>query len=297
MGDCCVNLQKPENQSYCDFGEKSIQGLDKANNGLMIQKSNKSQLSKNSTESKIQIVQESSLDTRKEERKNILNSPSQCGNVTNTSQLMQMTNDRVRETESRLKPFQRLTDVDNIGKKEWRPTICFDNGACYEGEWDVNTNKREGYGIQISIDGTKYEGYWKNDKMNGKGRLIHSDGDVYEGDWLNNKAHGIGIYVHYDNAKYEGEWNEDKQHGRGIETWPDGAKYEGNYYNGKKQGKGTFNWADGSSFVGDFENNNIHGNGVYIWADGRRFEGGWVNNKMHGSGVFTWPYGRKYEGE
>jgi len=39
-------------------------------------------------------------------------------------------------------------------------------------------------------DGSKYEGYWKNDMANGKGRLIHSDGDVYEGEWLNDKAHG-----------------------------------------------------------------------------------------------------------
>jgi len=38
------------------------------------------------------------------------------------------------------------------------------------------------------VDGSLYEGEWKNDMSNGKGRLIHSDGDVYEGEWVDNKA-------------------------------------------------------------------------------------------------------------
>ena len=42
---------------------------------------------------------------------------------------------------------------------------------------------RQGRGMLIWKDGSKYEGYWKNDMTDGKGRLIHSDGDVYEGEW------------------------------------------------------------------------------------------------------------------
>ena len=42
---------------------------------------------------------------------------------------------------------------------------------------------RDGRGIQIWLDGSRYEGYWKNNKANGHGRLIHADGDVYEGEW------------------------------------------------------------------------------------------------------------------
>lgn len=37
-------------------------------------------------------------------------------------------------------------------------------------------------------DGSRYEGYWKQDKANGRGRLIHADGDVYEGDWKDDKS-------------------------------------------------------------------------------------------------------------
>ena len=67
---------------------------------------------------------------------------------------------------------------------------------------NVDSNKRDGYGVQIWSDGSKYEGFWSNDKANGKGRLIHADGDVYEGEWLDDKAHGHGRYTHYDGAKY-----------------------------------------------------------------------------------------------
>lgn len=38
----------------------------------------------------------------------------------------------------------------------------------------------------IFVDGSIYEGEFKDDLYNGKGRLIHADGDVYEGDWFNN---------------------------------------------------------------------------------------------------------------
>ncbi len=55
-----------------------------------------------------------------------------------------------------------------------------ENGAIYIGNWD-NYGQRVFRGIQLWPDGSKFEGYWKNDKANGRGRLIHSDGDVYEG--------------------------------------------------------------------------------------------------------------------
>ena len=49
---------------------------------------------------------------------------------------------------------------------------------------------REGRGIQIWLDGSRYEGYWINNKANGFGRLIHADGDVYQGLWKEDKADG-----------------------------------------------------------------------------------------------------------
>ena len=128
--------------------------------------------------------------------------------------------------------------------------IKYENKSEYWGETKKSTKIRHGRGIQIWVDGTKYIGYWMNDKANKKGKLIHSNGDIYEGDWKDDKVEGFGIYLHVDGSKYEGQWKEDKQHGKGIETWIDGANYEGNYIEGKKQGFGIFKWNDGRT-LGD----------------------------------------------
>ena len=205
-------------------------------------------------------------------------------------------NPETKATEQRLGPFKYEDPSDMEKDLESKGAFELDNEAIYVGQWS-KAGLRHGRGIQTWPDGSKYEGYWKNDMANGKGRLIHADGDVYEGEWVDDKAHGYGTYTHMDGAQYTGQWKEDKQHGNGVETWPDGARYEGNYEYGKKHGHGKFHWADNSTYDGDFLNNNIHGKGIYIWSDGRKFEGEWKNNKMDGKGVFTWPDGRKYVGD
>lgn len=206
-------------------------------------------------------------------------------------------NEATRATEKQVGPFEWDEDESQYGADLIvRGPYELDNGAIYEGAWSKE-GLRQGRGVQVWHDGSKYEGYWSNDMANGRGRLIHADGDIYEGEWFNDKAHGRGTYIHIDGAKYTGEWLEDKQYGYGVETWSDGAIYEGNYEYGRKHGTGTFKWADNSIFIGEFFNNNIHGKGVYMWSDGRKYEGDWKNNKMHGNGMYTWADGRKYMGE
>ena len=171
-----------------------------------------------------------------------------------------------------------------------------DNCSIYLGQWN-NKNQRHGKGIQFWIDGSKYEGYWKNDMTNGKGRLIYGDGEAYEGEWINDKAEGKGKYINTQGSIYFGEWKDDMPHGRGEEKWIDGSVYIGYYENGKKHGKAKFNWTDGSYYEGEFFNNEINGFGKYVWSDGRSYEGFWKNNKMNGKGTFIWPNGKKYIGE
>ena len=213
-----------------------------------------------------------------------------------TTKFISVQNSKIQETEID-KLFSKYPPLNDGIKVEKRPTVEYENKAIYYGEWEKNSNKRHGRGIQMWTDGSRYEGYWKNDKANVSGKLLHSDGDIYEGEWLDDKAHGYGVYRHMDGAKYEGNWKEDKQDGKGKESWPDGASYEGEYKQGKKSGQGKFIWADGSVYEGQFEDNNINGKGIYIWGDKRQYIGDWKNNKMDGHGVFTWPDGRKYEGE
>jgi hypothetical protein len=40
---------------------------------------------------------------------------------------------------------------------------------------------REGKGSQNWVDGSKYVGDWKFNRVNGVGILYHADGDIYEG--------------------------------------------------------------------------------------------------------------------
>ena len=60
-------------------------------------------------------------------------------------------------------------------------SVEYENQAVYYGEWSQETKQRHGRGIQVWIDGSRYEGYWMKDKANKRGKLTHSDGDIYEG--------------------------------------------------------------------------------------------------------------------
>ena len=91
--------------------------------------------------------------------------------------------------------------LKSINQKFWKtlisllPCIC-----CYFSEGQILRTKtggleRSGFGKQIAMNGTIYEGQWLNDAMNGHGRLSHSSGDCYEGEFLDNQFHGIGTYT------------------------------------------------------------------------------------------------------
>lgn len=156
--------------------------------------------------------------------------------------------------------------------------------------------KKEGLGMLYLPDGSKYEGYFKNDEMDGKGRLVNSEGFYYEGEFKNNRANGYGKYANLDGTSYIGFWKDDKQNGYGEEFFSDGSKYEGNYIDGKKTGKGKFIWPGNSFFEGEFDNNDLQGFGEYHWRDGRVYYGEWKKNKMEGIGLFIWPDNKKYIG-
>lgn len=82
-------------------------------------------------------------------------------------------------------------------------------GIIYKGQWNKKLMIRDGVGVQLWPDGSKYEGIFRRGKANGKGRMTHSNGDVYEGEWKDDKAHGRGTFVDINNARYDGDWVED----------------------------------------------------------------------------------------
>ena len=122
--------------------------------------------------------------------------------------------------------------------------FIWNDGNSYDGE--IQNDLFNGFGIYEWGKNKKYEGNWKNGKMNGKGKILYSDGSFYEGDFIDNLRCGYGKYVWNKNKYYDGQWNNDKQNGKGIYNkngyivkgfWIDGKIISG--HNNRKNNKRT----------------------------------------------------------
>lgn len=174
----------------------------------------------------------------------------------------------ITKIQARLRIYIAIKTIKALLKEqEKESTKVYEDGSTYKGKIFFSFNmkgilrngKRESYGVLAYQDGSKYEGYWKNDQKSGKGKLISSNGNVYEGDWENDAANGKGVLVSQNGGRYEGFWKDDLQEGEGKEMFPDNSCYEGNYSQGLKNGKGIMKWPDGTSYEGDWLNNVIEG--------------------------------------
>lgn len=103
-----------------------------------------------------------------------------------------------------------------------------ENGAIYTGELN-QAGCREGRGIQVWPDGSKYEGYWLNDKVQGLGRMIFTNGDAFVGEWIDSRISGKGRYKHKNGTFILGLWKDNMPHDFCEETWSDGAHFMGHY--------------------------------------------------------------------
>ena len=97
----------------------------------------------------------------------------------------------------------RIKSNNNI---EWKKMTVLEDGTRYEGEWDIDSKQRCGFGIYVWTDGSLYEGMIKNGKAHGLGRLIHADGDVYEGEFVKGKREGQGKLTYATGQVSEGKW-------------------------------------------------------------------------------------------
>ena len=137
-----------------------------------------------------------------------------------------------------------------LKKREMRDILQMEDGSVYQGEWDIDSNQRDGRGVLIWPDGSRYEGHWKDDLMNGYGRLVKAQNTIYEGYWKGGKAHGKGY-----------EWNRAKNN-----------KYEGDFNQGVIEGQGKI-VAERREYVGQWYKNKMHGHGTMIWKDQRKYTG------------------------
>ena len=107
------------------------------------------------------------------------------GNCIEESEYENTIDKNVKEIEKILGPLRYKEEeyknkYKNVFKK---PPIKFqDEGSIYKGEWNIE-GKKHGYGILITKEGSKYEGFWKNDHLDGKGRFIEKRGNYYDGNF------------------------------------------------------------------------------------------------------------------
>ena len=163
---------------------------------------------------------------------------------------------------------------------------------------DLITTQFKTKGKKKYKDG-EYVGEFQNGLRDGKGTFYYYENNEYgrkkyEGDWKNDKIEGKGKMIWKTGQVYEGEWSNNLKEGKGIETYTDGAKYEGNFKNSKFEGKGVLYYANGDRYEGDFKNNNRHGSGItYYQRDGKigKSMGDFLDDKAIGKHVFLQPDG------
>ena len=111
-------------------------------------------------------------------------------------------------------------------------------------------------------------GYYIKGKKNGEGVFLYPDGSKYDGFWLNDLRNGWGTYTYPNGDTYEGEWVQGYRQGQGVYTYKDtGSRYEGTWFQGKMQERGRIVHSY-HSYIGNFEDNKPKGRGKYVFDSG-----------------------------
>jgi hypothetical protein len=98
-------------------------------------------------------------------------------------EMNELISENVQRVEAILKPFTPTEEELAKYKHVFvRGPILFNDGSVYKGSWNY-LGKKQGYGIYIRHLGSKYEGFWFDDKIQGRGRFIDEKGNYYEGNF------------------------------------------------------------------------------------------------------------------
>lgn len=119
-----------------------------------------------------------------------------------------------------------------------------------------------------------YEGSYRGTMKHGFGKL-RMQGSTYEGEFRDDFKAGNGVLTWDDGRQYRGQFDNGVFHGQAVMTWPDGRRYRGQYADDRKHGEGTFAWSDGRRYQGQWIVGKRHGIGVYTNAKGMTRIGTW----------------------
>jgi len=89
------------------------------------------------------------------------------------------------------------------------------NGDFYEGHW--HRGFCHGKGISRSVSGSRFEGEFKDGKMEGEGSVYISETETEsKGEYHNGDLNGLGCRYYKDDSFYQGDFVNDKRHGLGV---------------------------------------------------------------------------------
>lgn len=130
-------------------------------------------------------------------------------------------------------------------------TVFYEDGSKYVGEW--KNRKRNGKGTLFAPDGLVKDGIWQGDELvgnaksakgcvegnckNGEGVYVYSDNTRYEGNFQGSVAHGKGTCFYADGDMYSGEWKNHNFDGYGTMYINDGTILKGMWRTGEFVGK------------------------------------------------------------
>ena len=169
--------------------------------------------------------------------------------------------------------------------------------SCYKGSVDIMTNKKNGYGELITLDGTHKIGTFYNDKFCGWNILVKNNGYIYIGLFNNDVLVGKGlIYNSFNDYMYKGDFKNSMKEGFGEEI-SEGNIYKGEFEGDKKNGQGEMVLKNKDKYKGMFKNDKFHGEGNYIYYNkNKEYTGNFVDNKMHGNGLLKFGKDKYYKG-
>lgn len=144
-------------------------------------------------------------------------------------------------------------DTQTVNIIESLKEIKYPNGDVFFGT--LINGQREMSGRYTWVDGTMFQGLWRNDTMSGTGNLKYLPGHKYDGTFEANKKNGFGVYIWPNSDTYSGMWKNDKMEGQGIYVFKNGDKFDGNWANNMMNGYGTYTFSDGKVLRGTWLNN------------------------------------------
>lgn len=147
-----------------------------------------------------------------------------------------------------------------------------------------------GRGALAYIDGSRYEGHFRNGLPEGRGVFYYPNGEKYSGEFKNGVPHGKGALFMLSGQMQEGYWQD------GEYTGSQARAEKGCISGDCREGFGTYVFKEGDKYVGAFHNELPHGRGTVFYTNGERYEGEMAFAKLNGYGTLFLKDGSEVSG-